>query len=122
MLPLIFYRKHGAEKEAFGFLKLLGIDHRKDHLPGQISGGEMQRVAIARALVNKPEILLADEPTGNLDTARSAEIVRILRELSSNKGLTVIMVTHNMALAGRVDRLLEMRDGRIVSVLPVQAG
>jgi putative ABC transport system ATP-binding protein len=114
MLPLTFYRKHGTEKKAFDFLKLLGIDHRKDHLPGQISGGEMQRVAIARALVNKPEILLADEPTGNLDTARSAEIVQILRELSSNKGLTVIMVTHNMALAGRADRLLEMKDGRIV--------
>jgi putative ABC transport system ATP-binding protein len=114
VLPLTFYRKLGTEKEAFGFLKLLGIDHRKDHLPGQISGGEMQRVAIARALVNKPEILLADEPTGNLDTARSAEIVQILRELSSNRGLTIIMVTHNMALAGRADRLLEMRDGRIV--------
>ena len=114
MLPLTFYRKPGAGDHVMGFLKLLGIDHRKDHLPGQISGGEMQRVAIARSLVNKPEILLADEPTGNLDTKRSAEIVRILRGLSEDHGLTVIMVTHNLELAGLADRLFEMKDGQVV--------
>lgn len=114
MLPLTFYRKQGAGTDLSGYLKMLGIDHRKDHLPGQISGGEMQRVAIARALVNKPEILLADEPTGNLDTKRSTEIVRILKELSTKGGLTVIMVTHNLELASQAGRLFEMRDGRIV--------
>lgn len=114
MLPLTFYRKEGAGTDVSGYLKMLGIYHRKDHLPGQISGGEMQRVAIARALVNKPEILLADEPTGNLDTKRSAEIIGILKELSTNAGLTVIMVTHNLVLAGHADRGFEMRDGRIV--------
>ena len=114
MLPLTFYRKPGMEQKVPGLLALLGIDHRKDHLPGQISGGEMQRVAIARSLVNAPEILLADEPTGNLDTKRSAEIVQILRDLSRDAGLTVIMVTHNLELARQADRLLEVRDGRIM--------
>ncbi len=79
MLPLTFYRKPGTEHEADKLLNLLGMEHRKDHLPGQISGGEMQRVAIARAMVNRPEILLADEPTGNLDTKRSVEIVEVLQ-------------------------------------------
>ena len=113
MLPLTFYRKPGTENEAVKLLKLLEMDHRKDHLPGQISGGEMQRVAIARAMVNRPEILLADEPTGNLDTKRSAEIVQVLQELNRNVGLTVIMVTHNQDLARHADRMLEMKDGRI---------
>jgi len=85
LLPLTFHRKPGAGNDVLGLLKLLGIDHRKDHLPGKISCGEMQRVAIARSLVNSPEILLADEPTGNLDTKRSAEIIRILQDLSRNE-------------------------------------
>ncbi len=114
MLPLTFYRKEGAGTDVSGYLKMLGIDHRKDHLPGQISGGEMQRVAIARALVNNPEILLADEPTGNLDSKRSTEIVRILEEINAEVGLTILMVTHNVELAKQADRVLEMRDGRIV--------
>jgi len=113
MLPLTFYRKPGTEQKVLGLLQLLGIEQRKDHLPGQISGGEMQRVAIARALVNSPEILIADEPTGNLDSKRSTEIVQILRDLSSNTGLTVIMVTHNLELARVADRSCEMRDGGI---------
>jgi putative ABC transport system ATP-binding protein len=92
------------------------MDHRKDHLPDQISGGEMQRVAIARAMVNKPEILLADEPTGNLDTKRSVEIVQVLKELNRNVGLTVIMVTHNQELARYADRMLEMKDGQIFEI------
>ena len=116
MLPLTFYRKPGTENEAEKLLALLGIDHRKNHLPGQISGGEMQRVAIARAMVNKPKILLADEPTGNLDTKRSEEIVKVLRVLSRNEGLTVVMVTHNQELARYADRMLEMRDGRIAEI------
>jgi putative ABC transport system ATP-binding protein len=113
MLPLTFYRKPGAGKDVMGILRLLGMDHRKDHLPGMLSGGEMQRVAIARALVNSPEILLADEPTGNLDSKRSAEIVRILKDLSKEAGVTVIMVSHNLELAAKADRRFEMRDGRI---------
>ena len=116
ILPLTFYRKPDTEHEADKLLKLLGIEHRKDHLPGQISGGEMQRVAIARAMVNMPEILLADEPTGNLDTKRSVEIVQVLRVLNRNAGLTIIMVTHNQELARYADRMLEMKDGQICEV------
>jgi putative ABC transport system ATP-binding protein len=121
MLPLTFYRKAEAGEDVYGYLKMLGIDHRKDHLPGQISGGEMQRVAIARALVNKPEILLADEPTGNLDSKRSTEIIRILEEINAEVGLTILMVTHNVELAKQADRVLEMRDGQIVSSLILEA-
>jgi putative ABC transport system ATP-binding protein len=111
-LPLAFYQKPGVEGEVDRLLGMLGMDHRMDHLPGQISGGEMQRVAIARALVNRPEILLADEPTGNLDTKRSAEIGEVLQDLNQRAGLTIVMVTHNPALARLGGRLIEMRDGR----------
>jgi len=116
MLPLTFYRKPGADKEVVRLLKLLGIDHRKDHLPSQISGGEMQRVAIARAMVNMPEILLADEPTGNLDSQRSTEIVQVLKELNQGAELTIIMVTHNQRLAEQAERLYQMRDGHIFQI------
>jgi putative ABC transport system ATP-binding protein len=116
MLPLTFYMKPGTEDEAVKLLKLLGMEHRKDHLPGQISGGEMQRVAIARAMVNRPEILLADEPTGNLDTKRSGEIVEVLKGLNRSVGLTIIMVTHNPELARCAARMFEMRDGQISEI------
>ena len=116
ILPLTFYRKPDTENEAAKLLKLLGIDHRKNHLPSQISGGEMQRVAIARAMVNKPEILLADEPTGNLDSKRSSEIIQVLQDLNRTVGLTIIMVTHNQELARHADRMLEMKDGQICKI------
>ena len=115
ILPFTFFKKAGAEEDVGRVLKLLGLDKRAGHLPGQLSGGEMQRVAIARALVNKPDILLADEPTGNLDTARSEEIGRILQELNGHEGLTVILVTHNLRLAALAQRTIELRDGKIFS-------
>ncbi|MGB9082632.1 MAG: ABC transporter ATP-binding protein [Desulfuromonadaceae bacterium] len=111
-LPLAFYKKPGVEGEVERLLGMLGMDHRMNHLPGQISGGEMQRVAIARALVNRPEILLADEPTGNLDTKRSEEIGEVLQDLNRNAGLTIVMVTHNPSLGRLGGRLIEMRDGQ----------
>ena len=113
ILPFTFYRKAGASEDVGEVLRLLGIDHRRDHRPGQLSGGEMQRVAIARALVNKPQILLADEPTGNLDTKRSGEIGSLLSDLNARTGLTVILVTHNPGLARMAHRTVELRDGRI---------
>ncbi len=115
VLPFTFYEKPGAAAGVERILGSLGIDHRKKHLPGQLSGGEMQRVAIARALVNKPQILLADEPTGNLDTHRSEEIGAILRDLNAKEGLTVILVTHNPKLAQTAQRTIEIRDGKIWS-------
>jgi putative ABC transport system ATP-binding protein len=113
ILPFTFYRKPGAGDGVEDVLRLLGIDRRRNHLPGQLSGGEMQRVAIARALVNKPQILLADEPTGNLDTKRSEEIGVLLKDLNERTGLTIVLVTHNLPLARTARRTIELRDGRV---------
>ena len=85
------------------------------HKPGELSGGEQQRVAIARALVMQPQLLLADEPTGNLDSATSDEIYRLLQQLHRERGLTMIIVTHSQTLAGRMGRILQMVDGEIVT-------
>ena len=92
-------------------LESLGLEKRLDHLPGELSGGELQRVVIARALINKPAILLADEPTGNLDTRRCNEIGEILQDLNRKEGITIIMVTHNPDLAKMSGRIVELRDG-----------
>ncbi len=95
-------------------LKLLGIEDRLDHRPRALSGGEQQRVAIARALVNQPALLLADEPTGNLDTANSNAVLAILRDLNTRSGQTILMITHNPEAAAFADRTVAMRDGRVV--------
>lgn len=94
-------------------LQLLGIHHRLDHKPRALSGGEQQRVAIARALVNQPAILLADEPTGNLDTANSNAVLEIMKDLNKRTGQTILMITHNPEAAAFADRIVAMRDGRI---------
>jgi putative ABC transport system ATP-binding protein len=96
-------------------LQLLGIKHRLNHKPRALSGGEQQRVAIARALVNQPAILLADEPTGNLDTANSNAVLDILRDLNKRQHQTILMITHNPEAAAFADRTVAMRDGRIVA-------
>uniref|UniRef100_UPI0040574E4B ABC transporter ATP-binding protein n=1 Tax=Candidatus Electronema sp. TaxID=2698783 RepID=UPI0040574E4B len=115
LLPCTFYSKDsGAEERAAELLRSLGMDKRMRHLPGQLSGGEMQRVAIARSLINRPQILLADEPTGNLDSARSHEISAVLQELNQRDGLTVILVTHNTELAKTAHRIVELRDGMVM--------
>ncbi|HCC49346.1 MAG TPA: ABC transporter ATP-binding protein [Elusimicrobia bacterium] len=111
LLPGAFYKAPGA-KAARDVMGLLGIEKRSGHLPGELSGGEMQRVAIARALINGPKVVLADEPTGSLDSRRTEEIKGILRDLT-RQGITVVMVTHNLDLARSADRILEIRDGKI---------
>lgn len=122
MLPLAFFRKSRAAGEVERLLAMLGMEHRMHHLPEQISGGEMQRVAIARALINHPEILLADEPTGNLDTKRTEEIGEVMKDLNRDLGLTIVMVTHNPFLAGLGGRCIEMSDGRISTENGISAG
>ncbi|MBV9610951.1 MAG: ABC transporter ATP-binding protein [Acidobacteriaceae bacterium] len=103
----------GEPPEFQQILDLLGISRRLDHKPRALSGGEQQRVAIARALVNQPAILLADEPTGNLDTANSNAVLDILRDLNKRTGQTILMITHNPEAAAFADRIVTMRDGRI---------
>jgi putative ABC transport system ATP-binding protein len=96
-------------------LRLLGIGNRLDHKPRALSGGEQQRVAIARALVNQPAILLADEPTGNLDTVNSDAVLAILKDLNERTGQTILMITHNPEAAAFADRTIAMRDGQVVT-------
>ncbi|MFA5857893.1 MAG: ABC transporter ATP-binding protein [Elusimicrobiota bacterium] len=113
ILPLTFSKKTVSKDDVMKILEMLGLGDRINHLPSQLSGGEMQRVAIARAIINKPRILFADEPTGNLDTKRSGEIGDLLKRLNKNEGLTIIMVTHNTQLAESAGRIVNMRDGTI---------
>ncbi len=103
-----------AQQRALAALEWVDLSMRKNHVPGQLSGGEQQRVAIARALVSHPLLLLADEPTGNLDTANSDQVMMLLRSLVDERGQTILMVTHNVRHAALADRLLRLRDGRIV--------
>jgi putative ABC transport system ATP-binding protein len=103
-----------ADPEFQAVLKVLGIANRLDHKPSALSGGEQQRVAIARAIVNHPAILLADEPTGNLDTENSTSVLEIIRDLNERLGQTVLMITHNPEAAAYGHRTVHMRDGRIV--------
>ena len=113
--PLIYagINKHERHDRATEALQRMGLSDRLHHLPNQLSGGQQQRVAIARALVTRPSLLLADEPTGNLDTATSAEILTVLETLNRQDGLTILMITHEPDVARRAQRILHLRDGRL---------
>ncbi|OQX50798.1 ABC transporter ATP-binding protein [candidate division CPR3 bacterium 4484_211] len=115
ILPLQFTTLPGKEKQdrALAALKTVGLADRLRHRPNQLSGGQQQRVAIARALVNHPQIILADEPTGNLDSKNGAEIVNFLKGLSQ-QGITIVMVTHNLEMAAKAKRTVRLKDGKIV--------
>ncbi|PLX75389.1 MAG: ABC transporter ATP-binding protein, partial [Desulfuromonas sp.] len=111
-LPLLFSKNPATPEKITHLAQMVGLEHRLDHVPSQLSGGEMQRTAIARGLVNEPEILLADEPTGNLDSENSEKIFEILGSLRNN-GLTIVMITHNPELAERADRTIHIKDGLV---------
>jgi putative ABC transport system ATP-binding protein len=113
-LPLLFARVAQDKNRAIVLLEKVGLGKRINHLPKELSGGEKQRVAIARALINSPKILFADEPTGNLDTKSSLEIINLLLDLNRGDNLTVILTTHNPKLGAQAKRIIYLKDGRIV--------
>jgi len=117
-LPLLYDGKDRSAAErherAARLLQLVGLSARSDHTPSQLSGGQQQRVAIARSLVNDPELVLADEPTGNLDSRTSIEIMEVLQRLNRERGITIILITHEADIAEYAERVVRMRDGRIV--------
>ncbi len=116
---LAYLRQRAAlRKEAEALLDRVGLGHRLNHRPGELSGGEMQRAAIARALSGRPEILLADEPTGNLDAATGQGVLELLRDLNRERGLTMMMVTHDAHIAAQTDRIVRLAEGRIEDWAP----
>jgi putative ABC transport system ATP-binding protein len=116
-LPILLDRhaKFNPSKRAKELLDKVGLSHRRSHRPSQMSGGEQQRVAIARALANDPEIIFGDEPTGNLDSANGAAVMKLLTELKEQTGKTLILVTHDPGIAARCDRAVSIQDGRFVN-------
>ncbi|MFQ3592532.1 MAG: ABC transporter ATP-binding protein [Gemmataceae bacterium] len=108
-----WWHARSLRQRAIQLLERVGLGHRQHHLPRELSGGEMQRVAIARALMSQPRVLLADEPTGNLDEEKGEQIVRLLRDLNAQEGLTMIMVTHNRDLVAPTDRVVRLVKGRV---------
>ena len=116
-VPLVYAGVGRTQRRARAreLLERVGLAERLDHTPNQLSGGQQQRVALARALVNRPALLLADEPTGNLDSATSVEILNLLSELNQKDGVTVLMITHEPGIAARAQRKLVLRDGKLES-------
>ena len=115
-LPLLYRKMTASERTALAkqVLERVGLSHRMKHMPTQLSGGQCQRVAIARAIVGNPQIILADEPTGNLDSKMGAEVMELLHKLNQEDGRTIVMVTHNEAQAKQTDRIVHLFDGRQV--------
>jgi len=113
-LPMMFSRIPNRKEKAKELLKTVGLEHRIHHYPSQLSGGETQRVAIARALANDPQIILADEPTGNLDSKSGKEVVDVLVKLNREKGVTLLIVTHDNLIARYAKKIIKLKDGKIV--------
>ena len=113
-LPLELDNRNVKKRDLKELLELLGLERRKNHLPNELSGGQQQRVSIGRALITHPAIILADEPTGNLDSKSSDEIVSLLKKSNKDYKQTIIMITHNMEIAKQADRIIKIEDGKIV--------
>jgi putative ABC transport system ATP-binding protein len=113
-LPLELDGRKPDKKDLNEMIELLGLENRQSHLPSQLSGGEQQRVSIGRALITRPSLILADEPTGNLDSKASEEIVSLLKKTNKKYNQTIIMITHNLEIAKMTDRIITIEDGRIV--------
>ncbi len=122
-LPLLYNGTPASERlrRSREALAVVGLAEREHHYPNQLSGGQQQRVAIARALVNHPSLLLADEPTGNLDTRTSIEIMSLFQQLNGERGITIVLVTHENDIAGYAQRMIVMSDGRVLRDRPVDA-
>ena len=124
-LPLLYggsgLRTAERHKRAMDVLEAVGLGNRADHHPNQLSGGQQQRVAIARSLINEPSILLADEPTGNLDTRTSIEVMDIFQKLNTERGITVLLITHEHDIAEYGTRIVQFRDGHVIADRPVEA-
>ncbi len=119
-LPLIYSGESNGRQRCIDALEMVGLGDRIHHKPNELSGGQQQRVAIARALVNNPSLILADEPTGNLDSKSGAEVMRIFQELNEERGITIIFVTHEPDIAEHTRRIVRLQDGLIVSDNPVR--
>jgi len=115
MMPIQIYNKQDAKEKAEEILIRLGLKNRLNHRPSQLSGGEQQRVAIARAIVNQPSVILADEPTGNLDTQNTKIVMELLKELNENNNVTMVIATHDREVAEYCDRIIFLRDGKLES-------
>ncbi len=114
-LPLALDNREVDKERLASLLKLLGLENRKNHLPNELSGGQQQRTSIGRAIITNPTIILADEPTGNLDSKSSDEIVALLKKSNKELNQTIIMITHNMEIAKVADRIIKIEDGKIIS-------
>lgn len=114
-LPLALDNREVDKERLASLLKLLGLENRKNHLPNELSGGQQQRTSIGRAIITNPTIILADEPTGNLDSKSSDEIIALLKKSNKELNQTIIMITHNMEIAKVADRIIKIEDGKIVS-------
>ncbi len=114
MFPMMLNKQPNYKERAKELLDLVGLGDRLHHLPSELSGGQQQRVTIARSLANSPKILLADEPTGNLDTRSSVEIIELFRKLNTEQGQTIVMVTHSLEIGEKADRIIHFRDGKVM--------